>query len=148
MKSVIRNIQRDLWRTLVRPMDLLNAINNGEKLACDADIIVDMIQLPRTERMREFEAFNASLFGRSTRVNFITSEMYQLEPSREKKWYEETVWLPFENIMVPAPIGYDEILKCQYGNYMEPVRGTAMHEVSCLDPDTPYYILLERNDNK
>ena len=144
MKSAIRDIQRDLWRTLVRPMDLLNSINNGEKLACDADIIVDMISLPAHERMREFETFNASLFGKSSRVNFITSELYNLEASRERKWYEEVVWLPFENTMVPAPAGYDEVLKCQYGDYMTPVKGGTWHEGIYLDPDTPYYITLNQ----
>ena len=143
MKSAVRDIQRDLWRTLVRPMELLNAINNGEKLACDADIIVDMISLPAHERMREFETFNASLFGKSSRINFITSEMYHLEASRERKWYDEIVWLPFENTMVPAPAGYEEVLKCQYGDYMKPVKGGTWHEGIYLDPDTPYYITLK-----
>ena len=27
---------------------------------------------------------------------------------------------------IPAPAGYDEILKCQYGDYMKPVKGGDM----------------------
>lgn len=142
MKSAVRDIQRDLWRTLVRPMDLLNAINNDQKTACDADIIVDMISLPVVDRMKEFETFNASLFGKSTRVNFITSEIFGLEASRERKWYEDVIYMPFENTMVPVPVGYDEILKCQYGDYMTPVQGGTWHEGIYLDPDTPYQVSL------
>lgn len=45
-----------------------------------------------------------------------------------KEWYAECIWLPFENIKVPAPSGYDQILTALYGDYMTPVRGTASHE--------------------
>lgn len=45
-----------------------------------------------------------------------------------KEWYAECIWLPFENIKVPAPSGYDQILTALYGDYMTPVRGTAAHE--------------------
>lgn len=49
-----------------------------------------------------------------------------------KDWYADCIWLPFENIMVPAPVGYDQILTSLYGDYMTPVRGTAAH-------DYPFY---------
>ena len=51
---------------------------------------------------------------------------------REKAWYEEAVPLPFENIMIPAPKGYDGVLRSDYGDYMTPVRGEAAH-------DYPFY---------
>ena len=28
--------------------------------------------------------------------------------------------LPFETIEVPAPVGYDQVLRTSYGDYMEP----------------------------
>ena len=34
--------------------------------------------------------------------------------------FSETVMLPFENITVPAPAGYDAILRASYGDYMQP----------------------------
>lgn len=37
----------------------------------------------------------------------------------KREWFEGTTWLKFENIEVPAPIKYKEILKEIYGNYME-----------------------------
>lgn len=45
-----------------------------------------------------------------------------------REWYADCVWLPFENISVPAPSGYDHILTAIYGDYMTPVRGVASHE--------------------
>ena len=52
------------------------------------------------------------------------------------------MYMPFENIQVPVPSNYDEVLKTIYGNYMAypPVneRG-AWHEGQItFDPDIPY----------
>ena len=39
-----------------------------------------------------------------------------------KEYYADTIEMPFENIMIPVPAGYDEILKYLYGDYMQMVR--------------------------
>lgn len=42
--------------------------------------------------------------------------------------YAENIMVPFENIMVPIPVGYDEILRAKYGDeYMTPVNTGAGH---------------------
>ena len=41
--------------------------------------------------------------------------------------YAETLWMPFEHIMVPVPAGYDEVLRLQYGDYMKPVKAPTQH---------------------
>ncbi len=47
----------------------------------------------------------------------------------DKNAVKELVWMPFENIEVPVPVGYDEILKCEYGeDYMIPINKGADHE--------------------
>lgn len=49
-----------------------------------------------------------------------------------KEWFEDVVYLPFENIVIPVPSGYDKILQVSYGkDYMKPVRGTSFHEYPC-----------------
>ena len=48
--------------------------------------------------------------------------------TKRKEWYKETVYLPFEDIYLPAPIDYDKVLKTQYGNdYMTPHKAESMH---------------------
>ena len=37
----------------------------------------------------------------------------------DKKWFDETIYLPFENTKVPVPAGYDSILRTVYGDYMK-----------------------------
>ena len=46
----------------------------------------------------------------------------------KKEFYQDIIMMPFENIMVPVPVGYDEILKREYGeDYMTPKRIPAGH---------------------
>lgn len=59
-------------------------------------------------------------------------------PIMQREWYSDVVYLPFENMMVPAPAGYDSLLKLRYGDYMTPARVPSMHEGIFLDPDHPY----------
>ena len=51
----------------------------------------------------------------------------------KKEWYEKSIEMPFENIMVPVPVGYEYILPRLYGNdYMTPKQDIAGH-------DYPFY---------
>lgn len=46
-----------------------------------------------------------------------------------KEYYSESIYMPFEYIQVPVPIGYDKILRQKYGdNYMVPYIGGTNHE--------------------
>ncbi len=59
--------------------------------------------------------------------------------SRNKHWYDGTVYMPFESVLMPIPIGYDEILKKQYGNYMIPLKDPSYHgDFWVLDPEKSY----------
>ena len=56
----------------------------------------------------------------------------------KKEAYAKTIMMPFENTMIPVPIGYDEVLKVKYGeNYMTPMRGASSH-------DYPFYRVQQR----
>ena len=57
---------------------------------------------------------------------------------RSLEAYSETIMVDFEMIKVPIPVGYDEVLKSEYGeNYMTPIKGTTGH-------DYPFYKNQER----
>ena len=58
---------------------------------------------------------------------------------RDKHWYDSTLYLPFEDIMVPVPVGYHEILQLQYGDYMVPRQAPTNHgHFWKLDAERPY----------
>ena len=92
-----------------------------------------------------FEDFNAAHFGETGQVNYIMEEMmctrYQ---SVSMEWFQDTIYLPFEQIQVPAPVGYDQILTRSYGDYSQLVQGGTAHEGVILEPDIPYKEYFEK----
>ena len=60
--------------------------------------------------------------------------------TKKKEWYRECVWLPFEDIEMPAPADYDLVLRKQYGdNYMTPMKAPAFHSgFAVLDAHRDY----------
>ncbi len=64
---------------------------------------------------------------------FPTNICYRPEYYLDKDWFSDTVMMPFEQMQVPVPCGYDEVLKTTYGDYMTPsYNGGRAHEY-------PYY---------
>ncbi len=57
--------------------------------------------------------------------------------------YDETVWLDFEDMKVPAPAGWDEYLRTQYGDdYMTPRRAATVHGELITDARRDYREVL------
>lgn len=51
----------------------------------------------------------------------------------DRMWYKQYIDMPFENTTIPVPIGYDGVLKCNYGDeYMTPKNVGSSH-------DYPFY---------
>lgn len=135
--SVIGEMQREMWMSVVNPQAFMEMIEQGRKPALDVSLFTELLKRPVRERIKMLEEFNVSRFGESDKVQFIIDFLWNY-PGLPRDWYADIVYLPFENIMVPAPAGYDNILKHRYGDYMTPVQGTSMHEDIFWDPDEPY----------
>lgn len=54
------------------------------------------------------------------------------------QWYETTEYLPFEELEMPVPGGYDEYLRHFYGDYMTPVEQPDCHGNIIIDTTRPY----------
>lgn len=62
--------------------------------------------------------------------NQVSCLTFLVDPThlfRNKHWYDGTLYLPFEDVEMPVPSGYDEILTKQYGDYMTPVKASSYH---------------------
>jgi lipopolysaccharide cholinephosphotransferase len=60
-----------------------------------------------------------------------------------KAVFDDTVWLDFEDIKVPAPVGWDEYLRVQYGdNYMTPMQDPTLHGELVIDAYRDYREVL------
>lgn len=59
--------------------------------------------------------------------------------SIKKEWIADTIYMPFEDIEIPVPVGYKQILTMYYGTtYMCPVHSPTLHGSVIFDPDIPY----------
>ena len=56
----------------------------------------------------------------------------------DKKDWDETVELDFEDMKLIAPAGHDAVLKRQYGDYWKIPENKSTHDYFEFDPDTPY----------
>lgn len=68
----------------------------------------------------------------AARMGFLTTACQNSTRRMEKHWYRETVMLPFESLMLPAPVDYDAVLTRQFGDYKTCVQEPASH-------DYPFY---------
>lgn len=71
-----------------------------------------------------------SLYSRDE-TDYMTNYVYWILDDNykpRKEWYDDVVMLPFENIKIPAPAMWDEVLKAEYGDCMVPVIGAAPHD--------------------
>jgi len=59
----------------------------------------------------------------------------------KNEWYDKAIYVPFENMEIPVPCGYDKVLQTLYGDYMVCVRGEGDH-------DYPFYGHMEEELKK
>lgn len=58
----------------------------------------------------------------------LTCDLDYIRQKRlDKRFYDETVFLPFENIQIPVPKEYDKVLTILYGDYMKPQSQPTYH---------------------
>lgn len=83
-------------------------------------------------------------------VEFYSMERYDISKfkRRNKHYYDETVWLPFHDMQIPAPKGYHELLTDLFGDYMKPVKGAQSHSIVAVDCDRSYKEVLAELRNK
>lgn len=141
--SGVWDMQRLLWDMVTQPGKALEFIKGdlvaGRRTPADVQNLLEILKKDVRERFKIFEKFSQDHFGETQEVNYI---MEELRPSHyrsmKREWFRDTVYLPFEHLMVPVPVDYDQILTQCYGNYHELVQGGSSHGNIILDPDMPY----------
>lgn len=80
----------------------------------------------------------AKIFG-PEESSYVTSIPYYIKNRNykcDKESFQNVVGLPFENITINAPINYDDVLKCEYGDYNKIVKDGGDHNY-------PFYKKIE-----
>lgn len=76
----------------------------------------------------------------SVAILAIYSERFEWE----KKYFDSSSTLAFENTIIPVPIGYKNILNKSYGDWEIPLKGNACHEDLVVDVDRSYKYYTEK----
>ena len=61
----------------------------------------------------------------------------------DKSWFDDIVMLPFEDRELPCPIGWEQLLTAQYGDWRTPVKGGSQHEGTYVNVERPYTEYIE-----
>ena len=104
------------------PSQIREAMIRGENLLLDYDLLEKFLNKPYNERGKEFDKFMNRKFVMTERVGDIRD--YCLTNGQkfyQSKDFQDIVYLPFETIEVPAPVGYDSVLTDYYGDWRKPV---------------------------
>ena len=97
-----------------------DALNLKQLPSKDKKYFKALIKKPFKERALEYENYLAEHWFESEYVSHINSIFaYQREYAWKYDYWRKLIGLPFEKIVLPAPIGYDEVLKAHYGNWHE-----------------------------
>ena len=137
-KTLIRN---ELWLSWVHGSKGIDAVLKAieYKSVLGEDVLKHICALPPNQRMEVFEAYTLSMWGKSAMVgDYFYYMKYMGKKDTKLSLWQEVVELPFEHLMVPAPAGWDGILKAWYGDYHEFVMGGSCHEGTFHDTDTPF----------
>jgi lipopolysaccharide cholinephosphotransferase len=83
---------------------------------------------------------SASSTGKCTKIAQMSFSGDDLMMDRDI--FADTIWMDFEDMKVPVPVGYDRFLTIQYGDYMTPVRDMSYHGELIFDTEHSYKELL------
>lgn len=92
-----------------------------------------------TKAYKKFDDCCQLYEGEETEI--VSKLMFRLEDESLRNHisdFGETVYLPFENLILPCPSGYERILTERYGNWHEFVRDSSCHDRMFFDTDKSY----------
>ena len=122
-----------------RSADTLNLIHTVE------DLCNYRFDKKRSVKLQVYELLENffTLYGREEAEEVALMPFWVENGSHKykKSWFEDVVYLPFENMMLPAPACFDAVLRTEYGDYMRTVHAGGVH-------DYPYYASMEPDLSK
>lgn len=84
-----------------------------------------------------FEKYTMS-YNQINTTSVVPVPFFREKDIKERSWFKETQYLPFESLLMPAPTAHDELLARVYGNYHKFVIGGADHGEVLFDTEKSY----------
>ena len=130
---------RELLIATVYPQNIKNAIENNHRLLVSTKELNEFIKKSYRQKGILFDDFMAKTFHLSGNVSLISYYCFPANPppaSHEVKNFDKTVYLPFENIELPAPANWKDCLTSQYGDWRKMIF--THNHASEYSADIPY----------
>lgn len=130
-------LQRGLFHLTFVIMRHYHSEKRGFRRAA-ARCIVGLIGEGRFSMLRH--TYRLTRKNRSGKVHCFYTFYPELCTRYDAADFQDTVYLPFEDITVPVPVGYDDVCRTAYGNYMEfpPLESRRLPHGGVVRWDLPY----------
>lgn len=115
-------IAREMMIAICYPNAIKKALQENKPLLIRRDELENFLKLPHKKKAFTLDRFLSQTFSQPEYVGQLYGYSVANFPhSYAIKNYDKTVYLPFEKIELPAPAGFEECLKTQYGDWRKPV---------------------------
>lgn len=146
--NIIRKLVRVYKNNMQMCFGYLNGlVNKGWHLYC----IIYSILIGKRMMYEKINAFASQEVNADSHIIACIMEdagNFSFESNKMIKynieWYDETVFLPFQDISLPCPKSYHEVLTSDFGeNYLVPLRLPATHSSSIIDVNRSYKLVID-----
>lgn len=104
------------------PTWIRKAMQSGQNLLIDYGELENFLNKPYRERGEIFDNFMTRNFFMSERMGDIRDYcITQKQKFYQSKDFSDVIYLPFEKIELPVPIGYESVLTDFYGDWRTPI---------------------------
>ena len=129
---------REIMLATFRAEFMRKAIGENQKTLLSHDELKKLLKLPYRQRGIYFNNVLEHKFFNSEKIGDIRQYGLSEGWSYDTKDFDETIYLPFEEIELPVPAGWDNVLKSQYGEWQKPVFSPGHTREFFYSVDIPY----------
>ncbi len=125
---------------------IIRYVQSGGRLLNDLHVLEAISKTSEDKKIEILESYAAALWRQSSIIAWIQDTLNKVGKTFEKKWFDETIYLPFETIELPAPKRFDEILTAYYGDWRTPLKDDQNRKGNIYSADIPYKEFLAHFD--
>lgn len=136
---------RTLFMAATHPEMIEYALQKNQRFIIDNDTLRNFMSLPYKQRCMQVEELLAENFFMSEHLGHMRDWCIdQNQRFYHSKDYQEVIYLPFEKIEIPVPVGYDSILTDFYGDWRTLVVYKSHTEIYSADISWDEYLQKKR----
>lgn len=120
-RAINYGVARDLFLATALPNSMRQSLEQGKKTLLNRQSLEKFLELTHRERALQFENFMLKNYFHAERIGEFRALALRLRQpvTYSMTDFEQTIYLPFEKIELPAPVGYENVLTAYYGDWRE-----------------------------